>query len=127
MAATHAAALRTILCDAGADSLDVGATDPSGDLRFLTAGDAQVALLTLSNPAFGPASGPTATANAISPDTNASAGTIAKATLRNRDNADRIFCSVTATGGGGDIQLSSIVISAGQTVSLSSLTYTAAP
>jgi len=36
-----------------------------------------------------------------------------------------VLCSVTATGGGGDITLNSIIISAGQTVSITSLTYTA--
>lgn len=125
MATTHAAALRTILCDAAVDSLDVGAADASGDLQYQTSGGGAVATLPLSNPAFGAAAGPTATANAISSDTNAAGGTIAKAALRNRDNQERILCSVTAIGGGGDIELGGVVVSAGQTVATSSLTYTA--
>jgi hypothetical protein len=35
--------------------------------------------------------------------------------------------TVTATGGGGDIELNNTTIAAGSNVSLSSLTYTAAP
>jgi hypothetical protein len=125
MATTHPTAVRTSIADHVVDKLDVGATDAAGDLRFLTSGDVQVALLPLSNPAFGAAASGVATASAITSDTNAAGGTIAKAALRDRNNGDVVLCSVTATGGGGDIELSSVVVSAGQTVSLSSLTYTA--
>ena len=125
MAVTHATALRTKLADLAVDELDSGAGDPSGDLQFRTSGDVAVALLVLSNPAFGAAVAGVATAAAITDDTNAIGGTIAKAALRNRANTDEILCSVTATGGGGDITLSSVVVSAGQTVSMTSLTYTA--
>lgn len=123
MAVTHATALRTVLADAAVDSLDNGAA--AGTLEFQTAGSVEVATLTFSDPAFGAASGPTATAAAISSDTSATGGTIAKAVLQDSDGNDKILCSVTATGGGGDIELSSVVVSAGQTVSMSSLTYTA--
>lgn len=124
-AVTHAAAVRTVLADTVVDLLDVGTTDATGDLQFRTSGDVAVATLNFSNPAFGSASGATATASTISSDTNAVGGTIAKAALRNRDNTDKVLCSVTATGGGGDITLSAVVIAAGQTVAVSSLTYTA--
>jgi hypothetical protein len=125
MAVTHPVAVRTSIADHVVDKLDVGTTDPNGDLRFLTDADAEVALLQFSATAFGGATNGTATANAITSDDNATGGTIAKATLRDRDNTVIIQCSVTATAGGGDIELSSVVVSSGQTVSLSSLTYTA--
>lgn len=90
-----------------------------------TSGAVTVATLTFSATAFGGAVAGVATAAAITSDTNAVGGTIAKAELRNAAGTPKILCSVTATGGGGDIQLSSVVISAAQTVSISSLTYTA--
>jgi hypothetical protein len=121
---THPAAVRTGMADFVVDQLDEGT--PPGKLKFRTSGDVAVATLTFSNPAFGAANGSgVATASAITSDTNAAGGTIAKATLENAAGTAKVNCSVTATGGGGDITLSAVVISAGQTVSCSALTYTA--
>jgi hypothetical protein len=92
-----------------------------------TSGAVTVATLTLASTAFGAAAAGVATAAAIVSDTNAVGGTIAKAEFRNAAGTAEILCSVTATGGGGDITLSSVVISAGQTVAVTSLTYTAPP
>jgi hypothetical protein len=97
----------------------------SGKLVMQTSGAVTVATLPLSATAFGAAAAGVSTANAITSDTNAVGGTIAKAELQTSGSVSKVLCSVTATGGGGDIQLSSVVISAGQTVSLSALTYTA--
>lgn len=123
MAVTHPVAVRTALADFVVDQLDEGT--PPGTLEFQTSGDVEVATLTLSTTAFGAASSGTATAAAITSDTSATGGTIAKARLKNAAGTDKIICSVTATGGGGDIELNSVVVSAGQTVSVSSLTYSA--
>lgn len=123
MAVTHSSAVRTGMADFVVDQLDEGT--PPGTLVFETSGDVEVATLTLGNPAFGAAASGTATANAITADTSATGGTIAKARLKNAAGTDKIICSVTATGGGGDIELSSVIISAGQTVSITSLTYSA--
>lgn len=123
MAVTHAAALRDVLCNAAVDSIDNGAA--AGSLEFQTSGNVEVATLTFSDPAFGAASSGTATASAITSDTSATGGTIAKAVMKDSDGNSKILCSVTATGGGGDIELSSVIVSAGQTVSMSALTYTA--
>lgn len=125
MAVTHPTAVRDGVCNFVVDQLDEGT--PPGKLVFQTSGDVTVATLTFSNTAFGSSSSGTATAAAITSDTNAVGGTIAKARLRNAAGTDKIICSVTATGGGGDITLSSVVVSAGQTVSVTSLTYTAMP
>ena len=125
MAVTHATVLRDILANAAVDSLDVGTTDLNGDLVIRTSGDVEIATLALTDPAFGASSSGTATAATITDDTNATGGTAAKFTLNDRDNVDKILGSVTATSGGGDIELSSIVIGATDTVSISSLTYTA--
>ena len=123
MAVTHPTAVRNAIADIVVDGLDAGAGP--GTLKFQTAGSVEVATLTFSDPAFGAAASAVATANAITSDTSATGGTITKAVLQDSDGVDKILCSVTATGGGGDIELSSVVVSAGQTVSVSSLTYTA--
>ena len=123
MAVTHVTALRNTLCDAAVDAIDGGAG--AGLLEFRTSGDVEVATLTFSDPAFGAAGGGTATASAITSDSSATGGTIAKAALRTSTPADQILCSVTATGGGGDIELNSVVVSAGQQVSVSAMTYSA--
>jgi len=125
MATTHTIAIRSGIADYVVDQLDTGSADATGDLRFLTSGDVEVARLNFSNPAFGAAASGVATASAISSDTNATGGTIAKFAARNRDNTNIFLGSVTATGGGGDITLSSVAIGAGDTVAVSSLTYTA--
>ncbi|HSW83558.1 MAG TPA: hypothetical protein VLH12_08790 [Usitatibacter sp.] len=121
-AVTHPAAVRSVIADAVTNT--IGA---SGHITMQTAAAATVATLPFSATAFGAAASGVSTANAITSDTNAVGGTIAKAEFQTSANVAKVLCSVTATGGGGDIQLSSVVVSAGQTVSLSSLTYTAPP
>jgi hypothetical protein len=131
MATTHPTAVRNALADLVVDRIDAGAA--AGTLEMQTSGDAEVATLTFSDPAFddaGAAGGNAAgcaTANAITPDSSATGGTIAKARAEDSNGVEVFACSVTAAGGGGDIEMDSVVISAGQTVSLSSLTYEAAP
>lgn len=120
---THPTAVRDGLCNHVVDQLDEGT--PPGKLVFRTAGATAVATLTFSNPAFGASSNGTAAAAAITSDTNAAGGTITNATLQNAAGTIKINCSVTATNGGGDIELNSVVVSAGQTVSMTSLTYSA--
>jgi hypothetical protein len=121
MAVTHPAAVRTVLADAVVDRLDLGAGN--GVLVMQTAASATVATLTFTKPAFGAAASGVATAAAITSDTNAVGGTITKFEARDSTNA---VCFLGSVGvGTGDIQLSSVIVSAGQTVSVSSLTYTA--
>lgn len=123
MAVTHPTAIRDGISNYVVDQLDL--SSPPGKLVLQTSGGVTVATLTFSNPAFGNSSAGVATASAISADTNAIGGTIAKAELRQGGATPIILCSVTATGGGGDIQLNSVIVSAGQQVSITALTYTA--
>jgi hypothetical protein len=123
MSVTHPTAVRTAVADFIVDQLDEGT--PPGTLVFQTSGDVEVATLTFATTAFGAAASGTATAAAITSDSSATGGTIAKARLKNAAGTDKIICSVTATGGGGDITLNSVVISAGQAVAITSLTYSA--
>lgn len=125
-AVTHPLAVRQGICNFVVDQLDEGT--PPGKLEFLTAGSVSVATLTFANPAFGNADGSAiAAAGSIVSDTDADGGTIAKAELRNAALTAKVLCSVTASGAGGDIQLSSVIISLHQTVAVTSLTYAAPP
>jgi len=130
MALTHVAALRNTLANAAVDAIDVGSTDASGDIQIATSSAFSTILATLlfSATAFGAASAGVATANAITADTNAAnSGTAANFRFRDRDNNEVLRGTVSATGGGGDIQLSSVGITAGDTISITSMTYTASP
>lgn len=128
MAVTHpTTATRNALADLVVDSLDLNT--PPGKIVLLTAATATVSTLTFANPAFGAAAAGTATANAIVADSSAvgSASQVTKAELRQGGGTPIVACSVTATGGGGDITFNSVTISAGQNVSITALTYAAPP
>jgi hypothetical protein len=125
MAVTHPAATRSGIADYVVDQLDLNT--PPAKLVFQTAASATAATLTFPNPAFGAASSGTATAGTIISDTAAVGGTITKAELRQGAGTPIVLCSVTATGGGGDITLNSVNVTGGQTVSITSLTYAAPP
>lgn len=125
MSVTHVTAVRNAVANSVVDTIDTGTTDATGDLVYMTSGDVEVAILAFANPAFGAAAAAVATANAIADDTSATGGTVAKFKIQDRDNGEILQGSVTATSGGGDIELSSVAIGATDTVSTSSLTYTA--
>jgi len=95
----------------------------SGDLRFETSAHNQVAANSLAADAFGASASGTITANAIS-DATAAAGTIDHAHLRKSDTTVLIDLTCTITSGGGDIELTSLNIGAGDTISVTSLTIT---
>lgn len=115
-------AARNAAVDAVVDLIDVGTTDANGDLVIDTSGDVEVATLALSATAFGAATTGTATANAISDDTNATGGTAAKFKFQDKDNA-RVMGGTVGTSG-AELNLSSVSIGAGDTVSVSSFTVT---
>lgn len=123
MAITHNPTIRNGLAENISTAVDAGAG--AGQIVIQTSADAEVATLTFSSPAFAAASSGAIVANAITDDTNASGGTADKFDVT--DSAGTVVYSgtVTATGGGGDLELSSLSIGAGDTVSISSLTYTA--
>lgn len=125
MAITHETAVRNALADLIDDQVNAGTTNPGGRIIFQTSANAEVATCEFSDPAFGAASGGVITANAISDDTNATGGTVDNFIITSRDGTTILSGTVTATGGGGDIELSSLTIGAGDTVSVTSLTYEA--
>jgi hypothetical protein len=94
----------------------------AGTLVFETSGDVEVATLTFSDPAFGNASNGTATASAITSDTNATGGTVAQASAYDSDSNKVMELTVNTSG--ADINLSSLTVGAGDTVACTSLTVT---
>lgn len=118
MGVTLSTAARNAACDAIVDLLD------GGTIEFRTSGDVEVATLGFGTPAFGDAAAGVATANAITSDTNATGGTIAKASVRDSGDAEIMELSVGTVGSGEDIELTSLVIAATETVSMSALTFT---
>jgi hypothetical protein len=126
MAVTHTTAARNAATDAV--TALIGA---NGRLAFRLSGTVGspgtvVATLNLSATAFGAAASGTATANAISSDTNATgnASPVATATLQTNGGTVVIHCQVAASA--SDINMTNgLTVAAGDTVSCSSLTYTA--
>ena len=127
MAVTHSTAARNAATDAvtaliGASGRLVFRISPS----TVAAPGAAAATLLLSATAFGAASAGTATANAITSDTSAAgdASPVAFATLQTSAGTVVIQCQVAASG--SDINMSNgLTVAPGDTVSCSSLTYTA--
>lgn len=127
MAVTHSTAAR----DAATNAV-TALISTSGKLVFrispssVASPGTAVATLTFSATAFGASSSGTATANAITSDTNAAgnASPVAFATLQTSGGTIVIHCAVAASA--SDINLTNgLTVSAGDTVSCSSLTYTA--
>lgn len=119
MAVTHpVAATRNGIADYVVDQLN------NGTLIFYAAnGTSEVATLPLAATAFGAASSGVATAGTITSDTSATGGTTTIANLVTSGASEIVECSVGTSG--EDINLSNNVVGAGDTVSMSALTYTA--
>lgn len=120
MSLTHATATRNALADKITTLL--GAT---GKLRF-RASTTTIVDISLANPAFGAASGGTATLAGTPLSANAVAtGSIDNFQLLDSSGTLLLSGTVTATGGGGDITVNNISVNSGQEVAISSLTYSA--
>ena len=128
MAVTHSATLRNTLATAVKDAIDGGAG--AGKLVFRLTGSVgspgtAVATLTLSDPC-GTVTAEVLTFSAITSDTNATGNgsAVAAATLQTSADTVCVHCAVAAAA--SDINMSGgLTIGAGDTVSCSSLTYTA--
>lgn len=128
MAATHPVAMRNTLCDTAVDAIDPGGP---GKLVFRLSGTAAapgtaVATLTFSAVAFGAAASGTATAAAITSDTNATGNATAVANATLQTLAGTVIVHVAVAASGSDINMTGgLTVGAGDTVSCSSLTYSA--
>jgi hypothetical protein len=127
MALVHETTIRNGLADFVVDAIDAG-VGANGRIEFQTSADVEVATLAFDATAFGNAVNGTATANPIITDTNATGGVVAKFVIYDEPTtAGNVILSgtVTAIGGGGDIELTSTLIAPGDSVAIDALTYTA--
>lgn len=86
--------------------------------------DTLLAELAMTNAAATEASG-VITLDTITNDSSANnAGTAGWARILDRDGAEVIYLTVTATGGGGDLEMNTVSITAGAPVAISSGTIT---
>jgi len=122
MAITRSTASKNAAVNAVVDLIDVGTTNATGRLIIMTSGDVEVATLNMSNPAFGASVAGVATASAITSDTSATGGTAALFKVVDRDETEVFRGTVGMVG--ADLNLSSLEIGAGDTVSVASFTYT---
>jgi len=125
MAVTLTTAARNAACDAIVDLIDGGAGDATGDIKFSTSAPATLATCNMTNPAFGSAATGVATAAAISQGTvsgSSNPSTIALALFNNRANTEIFRCAVGTSG--SDINLSSVSVNNGDTIDVTSLTFT---
>lgn len=128
MAVTHPTVFRTTVADLVTSTLST-----AGKLKFRLTGNANspgtaAATLSLSNPAAPGATAGVITFSTITSDTNATgnASPVATATLETGGGTVVVHCAVAASA--SDINLTGgLTIGAGDTVSCSSLTYTAMP
>ena len=120
MAVTHSAATRNAIADAvlAEIDIDVGA----GNLIFQTSGAVEVATLVLTDPA-GSVTAEVLTFSAIADDTSATGGIVDRFIIESNSTGTRLLGAVGTSG--SDINLSSLTVGVGDTVSISSLTYTA--
>ena len=111
-----ATAARNAAVEAFTDLLD------SGDIRFETSGDVEVATCTFAATAFGAAATGVVTAAAIGDDTSATGGLVDHCQLRNSGGTSQAECTcgLAAT----DFVLTSLTIGVGDKVSVTSLTVT---
>ncbi len=133
MSVTHSTTARDAATNAVVDLIDeVGSPHAPALLVFRLTGTigapgAAAATLRMASPnAFGASSSGTATAGAITSDTNAAgnASPVATATLQTAGGVIHIHCAVAASG--SDIDMTNgLTVASGDTVSCSSLTYTA--
>ena len=98
----------------------IAALHNSGTLEFQTSADAEVATVTFSATAFGAATGGSATANTITPDSSATGGTTTK--FVTKTSASAIIATGTVGTSGTDIIIDNTDVAPGVTVDLTSLT-----
>lgn len=128
MSVTHSAALRNTLATAVLTAIDAGGAASKIVFRLtgtVSSPGTAVATLTASDPA-GTVTGAVLTYSAITSDTNATgnASPVATATLQTSADTVCVHCAVAASA--SDINMSGgLTVGAGDTVSCSSLTYTA--
>ena len=112
--ATVSAAFKIAALNGGLDVLDTGTPGSSGDLSFLNSSNVVLATLPLSTTGFADAANVAGTvkavANTISNSGTPTAGTIAKAQLRDKGDTSVIELSVGLSGSGAELIVSTTTI-----------------
>lgn len=123
-------AVRSAMCDAAVDLLDTGTGTGGAVIKIYNSGETTLLVqIECAEPAFGAASNGVAT---LDTDTDGISGTgetgvddtAAVAHFCDNDGTVLWKCTVTATGGGGDITLNTTTIQDGATVTITSGTFT---
>lgn len=127
------------MCNAAVDACDIGVLNPNPVLIVYDgtppalvsdalSGNNVLSQSDMSNTAFGDAvdinPGARATANAISDDAAITGGTASFWRIENREGNAALQGGVTATGGGGELEVNSIFFQTGVALGISSLTIT---
>jgi len=121
MALTLSTAAKNGSVDGVTALVDGGTTNATGDIVIKDASSNILVTIDLQNPAFAAAASGSASANGLPLSGTVSvAGTAASFDLRDRDNTVVFSGTVTATGGGGDMELSNTTLAVNDTVSLNS-------
>lgn len=123
MALVKTNAVLTSQADAITALIDVGS--PNGTLEFQTAANDEVATINFGATSFGGAVNGLATANATVADSSATgnASPITKFVIKDGNGLEVYRGTATITSGGGDIELTAVIVGAGSTVTLTSYTY----
>lgn len=132
MAIRLATAAQNAAADAVVDLIDAGAgagtlkiyTGSVGASANVTPAGTLLATVSFADPAFGASSSGAAAATDPASVTGAAAGTAGCFLVEDSAGNNVFDGTVTATGGGGDLQLSTTTISVGVTVDITGFTYT---
>jgi hypothetical protein len=119
MAVVHDTQTKNLIVDTVCNTLDSGAT-----IELMTAANVVLATITLDSNSFAAAVAGEAVANGFPKSaTIAVAGTLTKFQIKDSTAVPRIFGTITVTGGGGDIELTSVIYAISEIVTINSLTY----
>ena len=119
MALTLTTASKNAILDVLWDQADGGAG--AGYFEVQIAGNVEVATLTFSDPAFAAAAANSKTADPITSDTSATGNATDVTLVQFFDSNDLAFAEGTAALTGGNLNLSTLTIAVGDTVSCSSM------
>lgn len=116
---------RNVATNSIVDLIDTGTVNPTGSINIYTTGlNLLLVTLNFSNPAYGNSLNGVATGNPVTNGVALASGTASIFTVVNRNGVEIFRGTVSATGGGGDIELSSVSIATSQIISINSTTFT---
>jgi len=127
MTMIHPTSIRNSIVDLVTSKINLGTTNSYGNLILKNSSNVVLVTLVMSNPAFGVSSLGIATANVIASALAVASGIITKYVMVDRDENTVATGTVTAVGGGGDLEATTTTTSVilGESVSISTLTYNA--